>query len=277
MSRIKYAYGRNVLITGASQGIGRACALLFAQNGYNVYAASRRAEETTACHGEGSITGVVLDVRDEASISAARERIERECGGAGIVINCAGWGIAGAAEDTPDKDARAQFDTNFFGVLNVCRAFVPKMRERKNGLVLIIGSVAGRISVPFQCHYSASKAALETYCECLRMEAAPYGVRATIIEPGDTKTAFTAARAMAIPEGSPYREVAEASVRKMASDEQKGKSPDTVAALALRLAGRKRPPVRKSVGFFNRLMLFLRRVVPSGIAERIIASLYASK
>lgn len=271
---MKVRYGRNVLITGASSGIGRACAELFARNGYYVRAASRRTDEKQELFGEGKIVGIRMDVCDEDSIKAAYDKLESENELPDIIIHCAGMGIGGAAEDTDNAAAHAQMETNYFGVLNVDRRFMPHMREQGTGLVIITSSVAALIAVPFQSHYSSSKAALETYCECLRMESRKYGIRACCIEPGDTKTSFTSARKMTIPEGSAYKADCERSVAKMAKDEQNGKSPDTVAKVALKMAKKKNPPVRSVVGFDYKLLAVLRKLLPKGLCEKIVAKLY---
>ena len=180
----KHPYGNVALITGASSGIGAAAARLFAEHGYTVWGASRFcSEERTPC-GAGEIRTVRMDVTDEASVRRAVEIVLRESGEIGVLLHCAGYGIAGAAEDTPVEAAAAQMDTNYFGVLRVNRAVMPAMREKGAGLVLVMSSVAGRVAIPFQSQYSASKFALEATVEAMRAECAPYGIRAALIETG---------------------------------------------------------------------------------------------
>jgi len=267
-------YGKSILITGASSGIGLAAAELFARNGFTVYAALRRCEESA----QGPIINIKMDVCDEASVLRARDFIEAR-GGVGILLHCAGMGIAGAAEDTPEEAVRAQFDVNYFGVLRVNRVFLPALRSRARdgrggGLVLLMGSVAGRLPLPYQSHYSATKHALDTYAESLRMEGAQFGLRAALIEPGDTKTGFTGARRMAVPEGSPYAGSCEAAVARMAHDEQNGAAPEKAARAALRLAQKKNPPVRVTVGAAYKLVLFLRRILPARACEFMLQRMY---
>jgi NAD(P)-dependent dehydrogenase (short-subunit alcohol dehydrogenase family) len=266
---MRYPYGKSILITGASSGIGLAAAELFAQNGFTVYAASRRCEESA----EGPIIGRRMDVRDEASVLRARDFIEAR-GGVGILLHCAGMGIAGAAEDTPEEAVRAQFEVNYFGVLRVNRVFLPMLRGRGGGLILLMGSVAGRLPLPYQSHYSATKYALDTYAESLRMEGSPFGLRASLIEPGDTKTGFTQARRMAVPEGSPYTGHCEAAVARMARDEQNGAAPEKAARAALTLAQKKNPPVRVTVGAAYKSVMFLRRVLPARAFEFMLQRIY---
>ncbi|MDR1002992.1 MAG: SDR family oxidoreductase [Oscillospiraceae bacterium] len=274
---MKFRYGKNVLVTGAGSGIGLSCAELFAGRGYTVFAASRRAAGETRAVKSGTVTPLSMDVTDESSIAAAAEKLRLLSAMPDIIIHCAGIGIGGAAEDTAAEAVFFQLDTNYFGVLNVNRAFMPHMREQGRGLVLIIGSVAGLIPVPYQSHYSSSKAALEPYCECLRIESRPFGVRVALIEPGDTKTDFTSARKMCVPKGSPYSETCGRSIEKMAKDEQNGKSPITVAKAAFRLSRRRNPPVRTIVGLDYKLLVFLAGILPSRLKERILTVMYAPK
>jgi short-subunit dehydrogenase len=142
---------------------------------------------------------------------------------------------------------------------------------------LVLGSVAGRISIPFQSHYSATKFALEAYIEALRIEAKEFGIRATIIEAGDTKTPFTAKRQIAIDEDSPYKKQGLLSIKKMELDEQNGYEPTKVAKVILSVTKRKYPPVRLAVGFSYKVLLFLKRILPDCLAEKVLALLYLPK
>lgn len=265
-----FPYGDKIVITGASSGIGKACATLFAQNGYAVFALSRRIEEKTEEFKTGSITGIRCDVTDAGSIKKAFEKI----GDFGILIHSAGFGIAGAAEDTPLEMVRQQFETNYFGVLAVNGTALPILRKRGKGLVIAISSIAGRVSIPFQSHYSSSKYALEAYMEALNMEAGSFGIRAVLIEPGDTRTAFTAKRETGIPETSIYREKAEMAIRQMEKDEKEGKDPMTVAKTALKVSKKNNPPVRVAVGMSYRMLMVLRRFLPDRAVLFLVRKIY---
>ena len=271
--RNRYLYGRNVLVTGASSGIGQACALMFARNGYTVTGVSRNTEETAENFpGGGSLTLRRLDVTDE---KAAREFVG-SLPGIDIAVLCAGMGIAGPAETTEPDLTRRQMEVNYFGTLNTAQPCLTRMRRQGRGLLIVIGSIAGRVSIPMQSQYSASKYALEAFTDAVRMEMKQYGVKACIIEPGDTKTGFTEARVMyeSIPNEDNYNNILRKSVAKMAADEQNGRSPDSVAKVALALAGRKDPPARVPVGTEYKALMMLLRIIPDRAKEYILSKLY---
>lgn len=262
-------YGNRILITGGSSGLGRACALAFAKEGCTVYALSRKCEEQTEISGCGKIISVRADVTGMESI----RRAYAQTGPVDIIIHSAGFGIAGAAEDTQLKLVQRQMDTNYYGVLRVNQVYMPDMRRQHRGLILLISSVAGRIPIPFQSHYSSCKYALEAYGECLRMECAAYGIKVCLIEPGDTHTGFTGARQFSAVQ-SPYYERCKRAVAQMEHDELHGRPPESVSAVALRLAARRNPPVRTAVGLEYQALLFLQRLLPWRTAEKILKMIY---
>ena len=269
----KNCYGKHVFITGASSGIGQACALTLARNGFAVTGVSRRTEEKTETFaGGGSLTLRRLDVTDEDAVKAFVENLPQ----VDIAILCAGMGVAGPAETTPSEMTRKQMEVNYFGTLNAAQPCLTRMREQKRGLLLVIGSIAGRVSIPMQSQYSSSKYALEAFTDAVRMEMKRDGVRACIIEPGDTKTGFTAARETQTDSGR-YGTVLQKSVAKMASDEQNGRSPDSVARVALALTQKKNPPARVPVGFEYKALMFLLRLMPDKGKEAILSKLYLPK
>ena len=266
--------GKNVFVTGASSGIGRACALMFARNGCDVTGVSRHTEEKTeSFDGGGSLTLRKLDVTDEAATKAFIEGLPE----VDIAVLCAGMGVAGPAETAPSGLTRKQMEVNYFGTLNAAQPCLSKMRARGGGLLIIIGSIAGRVSIPMQSQYSASKYALEAFTDAVRMEMKQYGVKACIIEPGDTKTGFTDARETQDAGGAGYGSILEKSVAKMAADEQNGRSPDSVAKVALALAARKNPPARVPVGLDYKALMVLLRILPDRSKEFILRKLYLPK
>lgn len=274
MKQYKNVYGKNIFVTGASSGIGRACALMFAKNGCCVTGVSRNTEETSESFpGGGSLTMRRLDVTDEASVKEFVDSLP----GVDIAILCAGMGVAGPAETTDSGLTRKQMEVNYFGTLNAAQPCLSRMRSRGRGLLLVIGSIAGRVSIPMQSQYSASKYALEAFTDAVRMEMKQYGVRASIIEPGDTKTGFTAARETQERERSGYGSTLEKSVAKMAADEQGGRPPETVARVALALAGRKNPPARVPVGLEYKALMQILRIMPDRGREAILSKMYLPK
>ena len=269
----KNPYGNHVFVTGASSGIGQACALMFARNGFDVIGVSRNIKEKTdRIPGGGSLTFKRLDVTDEAATRAFVEKLP----GVDIAVLCAGMGVAGPAETTASELTRRQMEVNYFGTLNAAQPCLTRMHKQKKGLLIVIGSIAGRVSIPMQSQYSASKYALEAFTDAVRMEMRQYGVKACIIEPGDTKTGFTAARVMQVSDhdSDSYSSILRKSVARMASDEQNGKSPETVAKVALALAGRKNPPARVPVGLEYKVLMQLLRVVPDRGKEFVLRKLY---
>lgn len=271
---MKNRYGSHVLVTGASSGIGAAIAEMFAMNGCSVTGTSRHCEEQTKTYpGGGSLTFMKMDVTDPQSVDTVIERIPQ----IDIAVLAAGMGVAGSAEELPLDLARRQIETNYLGVLAVGNAVLPKMRAQKKGLFLVIGSIAGRVSIPMQSHYSSSKYALEAYVDAIRMEMRPYGVRACILEPGDTRTGFTSARRTYIQKGSPYEHVIQKSVAKMAKDEQNGRPPESVAKVAWKMTGRRNPPARVPIGLEYKLLMFLLRLLPDRLKEWILSLMYLPK
>lgn len=267
---MKKRYGKAVLITGASSGIGKTTAKLFSANGYHVYAVSRHCQERKEQNGTGWIEHRRMDVTNGESVKRVIDTIEE----IGIVVHCAGIGIGGPAEEVSIDLARAQMETNYLGVLRVNAQVLPKMRKRKKGLVIIMSSIAGRIGIPFQSHYSSSKFALEAYAECLRLELKPYQIGVTLIEPGDTRTAFTANRMIECSKDSDYYSACEKAIKRMEQDEENGKAPETVAKLLLKVIQKRHVPVRKSVGADYKFVLFLQWILPAKWFSKMLEMFY---
>lgn len=263
---------RVVLVTGASSGIGEACASYLAQRGFTVYAASRSAPERTGLH------VLPMDVCDDGSVGQGMAAILDREGRLDAVVNNAGAGIAGAIEDTSMEEAAAQFEVNFFGTLRVCRAALPIMRAQRHGTIVNVGSIGGLIAIPFQGLYSASKFAVEGLTEALRMEVRPFGIRAVIIEPGDHRTQFTERRrvTLAAGESAAYGASCERAIAKMAADEQSGPGPERVARVVYRVLNSRNPRLRYTVGPApQRAAVWLKRFLPNAIVEKLIASYYS--
>lgn len=272
-------YGKVVLVTGASSGIGKSIAGFLKDKGYKVYGTSRKPQgenSITADDGGGFIKMLRMDVCSEESIKEAVAKILEKEGAIDIVVNNAGMGIAGSVEDTSPEEVQNQINTNFFGAHRVIRQVAPIMRKQKNGLIINISSVAAQFPIPFQSMYCASKVALEAMSEVLRTELKPFGVKVSIIEPGDTKTGFTDSRAFAADanEKSVYTDKFKKSIGVMIKDETNGPDPIVVAKQLYRIIGRKNPPIRVIVGLQYKVFVFLKRLLPARFVSFIISKMY---
>lgn len=267
-----------VLVTGASSGIGQAIAQTLIEKGYKVYGTSRNVTDESvikAKSGSGFLKMISLDVCSEESIKNAIDYILQREITIDILINNAGNGIAGSVEDTTTEEAFYQFDTNFFGVHRMCRAVLPKMREQKSGLIINISSVAGLISVPYQSMYSASKYAVEALTETLRIEVKPFGIKVSMVEPGDTKTGFTAKRIYTKASASSvYTEKFMKAIKTMEHDEQNGPSPKILVDAVLKIINSKNPPVRIVGGFSYKVLFILKRLLPARFVEFVVSKIY---
>jgi len=261
-----------ILVTGASAGIGRACATLLAQQGYRVYGTSRapRVEDN-------SFTMLPMDVTDVATVQATVQAVLHREGRIDVVVNNAGIGYGGAVEDTSIEEAHALFETNFYGVLRVCHATLPTMRAQGSGTIINVSSIGGLMGLPFQGLYSASKYALEGLSESLRMEVKRFGVHVVLVEPGDTRTQFTANRSNTrrADENSVYREAYRRALARIEADERNGAGAETVARTVARIVATPRPKARYLVGpFHQKLAVLLKRLAPPALFEWIIMMNY---
>ncbi|MCR5654462.1 MAG: SDR family NAD(P)-dependent oxidoreductase [Lachnospiraceae bacterium] len=265
--------GKRVFITGATSGIGKACAQLFAAAGCEVIGVARHvpAKEKETVRG-GSIRYIKMDVTKPEDIEAVFRDMPR----IDIAVLCAGMGVAGAIAEMPMTLVREQMEVNFFGVVGVCDKVLCNMHKAGGGSIVIIGSVAGKVAIPMQGYYSASKYALEAYADALRIEEKCNNIRVSIVEPGDTKTGFTKNRKIYTCEGSEYEERVNRAVGKMERDEQNGSPAKNVAKLVFRVAGMQNPPPRVAVGFVYRMVTFVLKVLPERTRERCIEKMYLS-
>jgi len=252
-----------ILVTGASAGIGRACADALSTNGWTVIGASRRGVSGS------SWRGVEMDVDDDESVTSCVNRITVEHGQLDAVLACAGWGLAGAAEHTPIADAKAQFETNFWGCVRVVHAALPIMRTHGGGRIVLMSSIGGVIGIPYQSFYSASKFALEGYAESLAYEVEPFNVKVTLVEPGNFKTDFTSSRRLVTaPETDPYATASTKAIEVMERDELSGANPLDVASTVLKVLSASRPARRVSVGKFDeRIGVVAKRLMPFKLFE----------
>ncbi len=268
---------RVVLVTGASAGLGRACADRLAAAGWTVTGASRRGTGSSAAAAGGSAArsgsawaGIVMNVDDENAVRAGVAEVARQYGRIDAVVAAAGWGVAGAAEFTSIDDAQALFDTNFWGCVRVVQAVLPHMRRQRSGRIVLVSSIAGVIGIPFQAYYSASKFALEGFGESLAYEVAPFGIAVTLLQPGNFATDFTASRRIdtVADTGGVYAAAAAKAIGVMERDEVNGASPGQVAVAVQRVLESGRPPRRLSVGkTMERAGLMTKRLLPFRLFE----------
>ena len=272
-----------VLVTGASSGIGRACAIHLARRGYRVFGTTRQEPDQVVADLRQLLTTadqldvVTMDVDDNESVVRAMGTIVEKTGRLDAVINCAGFGIAGAIEETSDQEARAIFETNLLGILRVCRAAIPTMRSQGAGILINVSSIGGRIGLPFQGFYSATKFALAGFTEALRMEIRGFGIRAVLIEPGDFCTGFTDSRHLVETSASSdaYRIAQEHVLSIVEKDERGGASPDAIARLVARILSKRSPRVRYTVGpVAQKLAAALKRILPSKWFEWALSKYY---
>lgn len=255
--------GKVVLISGASAGIGRACADRLAKAQWVVYGASRRGSASQ------NWQGLCMDVDDDASVAAGVDRVRQDQGRIDAVVAAAGWGLAGPAEHTPVAQAKEQLETNFFGVVRLVHQVLPDLRRQGRGHLVLVGSIGGVIGLPFQSFYSAAKFALEGYAEALAHEVAPFGIQVTVVEPGNVRTEFTAnRREIATGPHDPYAAASHKALEVMARDEAHGVAPEAVAATVDRVLASARPPRRVSVGRASeRVGIVAKRVMPYRLFE----------
>jgi short-subunit dehydrogenase len=271
-------YGEVALVTGGSSGIGAAIVEGLVQRGFRVYATSRKGDGSLRQSETGGFVRMMpMDVDDDASVAAAVATVLAVEGRIGVLICNAGFGIAGAVEDTSIDEAKAQMETNFFGTFRAVKAVLPSMRKERRGLVVVVGSVAGFVSLPFQSLYSCSKAASDALLQAVATETKPFGIRCVLVQPGDTNTGFTAARVVcreAAALGSAYTARFQASVARMAKDEANGAAPSSVAVPVLRQVFRRNPAMKVTPGLMYKLIGFAFRIIPFRTARWLVGILY---
>lgn len=259
-----------VLITGASRGIGRALAEELSRRGHRVYGTGRSAIKEKL-----PFAYIAMDVTDGKSVKKAVRQVINAEGRVDVLVNNAGVSHCGTVEETPAAIARDMFETNYFGPLSLIRELIPAMRERRSGTIVNVTSAAGRIGLPFEGHYSASKFALEGLSEVLRHEVTPFGIRVIVAEPGDVGTSIWERTAKTDAPASPYQDMLERFLAVKAKE--MGPGADSPAHVARQIAdaiesagGRYRYPVAKMAG----LIMALQKLLPERLFFKIIAGNY---
>jgi NAD(P)-dependent dehydrogenase (short-subunit alcohol dehydrogenase family) len=256
--------GSIALVTGASSGIGEATALRLAAAGYKVYGTSRRGGQA----GQRSFEMLPLDVTSDESVEAAVKELLRLHGRIDLLVNNAGFGVAPAgAEESSIEQAKAIFDTNFFGLIRMTRAVVPHMRRQGKGRILNIGSVLGFIPMPFGALYAATKHAVEGYSESLDHELRTRGIRVSVIEPAYTKTQFDANFLAADAKLDEYRDIRAVLDKVLTGVMATADEPTVVADVVLQAALAARPKLRYTAGGLANRLRLLRRFAPAGLMD----------
>jgi NAD(P)-dependent dehydrogenase (short-subunit alcohol dehydrogenase family) len=251
------------LVTGASSGIGLATAERLAAAGYKVYGTSRQAQAN-----KRSFTMLALDVTSDESVAAAVSELIRREGRVNLLVNNAGLSVAPAgAEESSLDQARAIFDTNFFGLVRMTRAVVPHMRAQGSGRILNIGSVLGFLPAPYMALYAATKHAVEGYSESLDHELRTRGIRVSVIEPAYTKTQFDANFREPDAQLDVYRDARDAISARLRQIVKTADEPEIVANVVLEAATAERPKLRYTAGKLARRLSLLRRFAPAGAVD----------
>lgn len=262
---------RVVLVTGTSSGIGRAIARHLAELGHNVFAGSLTAETDDPIPLAETHP---VDVRDADRVRAFVDAAVTATGRVDVLVNNAGFAMGGALEETTMDEAKAQFETNFFGAARMVNAVLPVMRRRGSGQIINIGSGAGITAEPFAGYYSATKFALEGYTEALRHEVARFGIRVSIIEPGWFKTEIVRNATRAASPLAAYDEARASVFSTVTQYCDEGADPVSVARCAARLLSLARPGLRYPVGDDVTWSARFRRLLPERFYQSLVARYY---
>ncbi len=273
----------SVVITGASTGIGAACALDLDHRGMRVFAGVRRDADGEALRQRASerLTPIRIDVTDEMSIAAARDSVASMLGGRGLdgLVNNAGVAISGPLEILPISELRRQLEINVIGQIAVTQAFLPMIRTAR-GRIVNIGSIGGRMATAVTGPYNASKFAMEALTDTLRMELRPWGINVAIVEPGSIATPiWEKAQKLADTleddlnaDGHALYDETIAAVRDFAREtERRGIPADRVAQAVAHALRAKKPKTRYLVGFDAHMQAVLSTVVPDRMLDGLVA------
>ena len=261
-----------VLITGGSSGIGKSIGEFLHQKGFVVYGTSRNPERVL----NSVFPLITLDVRNTDSIQAAVAKIIATSGRLDIVINNAGVGITGPLEEIPTAEIRNNFETNFFGPIEVMKAVLPQMRSQKSGLIINITSIAGYMGLPYRSVYSASKGALELITEALRMEVKSMGIKITNVAPGDFATNIASGRFHApLIKDSAYEIPYGNTLQLMDEHVDGGSNPNEMAEAIYKIIQKPNPKIHYKVGaFMQKFSIVLKRILPDKVYEKMLMNHY---
>src|SRR5215468_1305164 len=234
-----------VLITGASSGVGQSTARLLSQNGYKVFGTSRN---PAAAAGTPNVRMLALDVTSDDSVTACVNAVANDTGRIDVLVNNAAYELAGALEETSLEEAKAQFETNFFGVVRMVKAVLPYMRQQQQGQIINVSSLSGVSSIPFMGIYSASKFALEGYTDALRLEVSPLNIQVSLTEAGFLKTPMMNKRRVSTAQLKEYDTWRHRAFNAIRDEEQKAPGAVLVSQTILRIVSSKKPRLRYLIG-----------------------------
>lgn len=260
-----------ILITGISSGFGRAMAEQLSADGHTVYGTHRNATDLLP-----GVHYIKADAQKDEECQAAVQQVLDAEGRIDVFINNAGMGIGGPLEFSSLEDARKQMDVNWMGMVRFLHWVLPVMRRQKSGKIICFSSIGGLMGLPFQGLYSASKFAIEGYCEALRMEVRAHNIKVVVIEPGDFATSFTAKRkSVANPEAHEAYPSYARSLASIEHDETTGLKPDFLARCISKIVKNPRPRYRYIISTLEqRLSVFLKAILPPSWFEAILRSYY---
>lgn len=272
---------KTAIVTGTSSGFGLSTSVVLARKGFSVIAAMRDSRKSSNLLQEARKHGVdtrinvfELDVTDENSILAFQMRVLDEFGSVDVLINNAGYAGAGFVEEISMDEYRKQFETNVFGVFAVTKAFLPVMRKQKNGCIINVSSISGRVAFPGLSPYIASKHAIEGWSESLRLEMQPFGVKVVLIEPGSYKTNIWSTgkqvAAKSLQSHSPYQDYMQSLERYIAEGENSFGDPLDVARKIAEIAVMETPDIRYPIGRGVKTTILLKNLFPWRLWEKII-------
>lgn len=261
-----------VLITGGSSGIGKSVGEFLQNKGFEVYGTSRNPER----YPESKFPIVALDVTKPETISICLSQVLKQASKIDVLLNNAGAGITGPIEEIPDDEIKRNFETNFFGPINVIKAVLPVMRAQNSGLIINVTSIAGYMGLPYRGIYSASKGALELITEAFRMEIKAFNIHMTNVAPGDFATNIAAGRYHApILEDSPYRTPYGNTLKMMDNHVNDGSNPQEMAEAIYKIIQTKNPKTHYKVGaFMQKFSIVLKRFLPDKFYEKLLMNHY---
>ena len=272
--------GRIALITGGTDGLGRAAAVMLAERGYRVFAGGRNAERIAALQQLANerklpLTAMELDVCDDASVDRAITEIESSAGTVDVLVNNAGIAIAAVMEEITLADLRRQFETNYFGLVRMAQRVLPGMRRKLSGRIINMSSIAGKLTSPLFGPYSSSKHAVEAISDAMRLEVYPFGIQVVLIEPGYIHTSMSrnagelsSAYAKGA-EQSPYKAVYQGFLNAWAKTTKASHyTPEDCARVVVRAIEDDPPRARYAVTREAKIGILARRLLPDRVMDR---------